>query len=280
MTVEFLVAYYGNPEYFRIAVRSVLEQTDDDWRLTIIEDRQDSNFDTRSWLADIGDGRVSYRANAVRRGVCGNFQALLEAATCSHVVFLGCDDVLLPDYVDTLHHLVEQFPSVAVFQPGVEVIDGFGTPYRPLGDRVKTLLRPRVHHTRVLGGEPLVTSLLHGNWVYFPSLCWRREALTCYGFRQDLPTTLDLALLIQLLQHGGELVLARRSVFQYRRHAQSASSAAAYDLTRFAEESRLLDELASSLQSQGWTRAARAAHLRLTSRAHHLLARVAGELAS
>ena len=46
--------------------------------------------------------------------------------------------------------------------------------YRGLADRVKRhVYAPRGPGETVLYGEPLATSLLRGNWLYFPSLAWR-----------------------------------------------------------------------------------------------------------
>jgi len=31
---------------------------------------------------------------------------------------------------------------------------------------------PRVHGAKLFGGEELAVSLLRGNWMYFPAICW------------------------------------------------------------------------------------------------------------
>jgi hypothetical protein len=116
-------------------------------------------------------------------------------------------------------------------------------------------------------------SLLHGNWAYFPAICWKTAAIREYGFRADLPTTLDLELLMQVLIPSGRLAFDPTPSFLYRRHAVSASSEAARSGERFAEEDRLFSEISTRARAVGWRRAARAADLHLTSRLHRLVAR-------
>ena len=114
---------------------------------------------------------------------------------------------------------------------------------------------------------PLV-SLMRGNWTYFPSLAWRREALDPIGFRQDLDVALDLVALASLVLDGATMLLLPDVVFEYRRHLGSVSSQGATSAGRFIEERRVMGELAARARECGWHRASRAARFRFTSRAH------------
>ncbi len=38
MSIEILLPYHGDPEMFRQAVRSVLDQTVGDWRMLVLDD--------------------------------------------------------------------------------------------------------------------------------------------------------------------------------------------------------------------------------------------------
>ncbi|MDH2416769.1 glycosyltransferase [Nocardioides sp. CER19] len=276
--VEICMPFHGDPGLFRRAVASVVSQSDGAWTLRVIEDGHQPGFDAAAWIASLGDTRISHAQNASQLGVCGNFQKCLDTSTAPYIVFFGCDDVMLPDYVRVLRGMISRFGGADVLSPGVSVIDGRGHLTRPVGDRIKRALAPRIGQPTELEGERLVTSLMHGNWTYFPALCWRRDAIAALGFRDDLPTTLDLELLVRVLMQGGSLALDPTVVFHYRRHGDSASSLTAASRERFDEEARLLDEIAGRCESAGWKRAARAARWRVTSRLHHLLIRARGPL--
>jgi glycosyltransferase involved in cell wall biosynthesis len=267
--VDFLVPYVGRPDYLRAAVRSVLAQRNPAWRLVVVEDGPQGH-DVAGWIADLGDDRVTHVLNPANLGVAGNFQRCLTLARAEWVVLLGCDDLLLPDYVDRLAATVRDHPGAAAVLPRVEVVDGEGRPVRGLTDRVKELLTPKVEVPTVWSGDRVLASLLHGNWSYFPSIAWRRERALDQGFRPDLPVTLDLALMADLLMSGAEIVTVPDLLFRYRRHQASASSVTARDVARFHEEARLFREVEQRCAALGWSRSERAARWHLTSKLHAL----------
>ncbi|KJS55956.1 glycosyltransferase family A protein [Streptomyces rubellomurinus] len=268
-TLEILLPYYGDVALMQEAVRSVLAQTDPDWRLTVVDDGKEPGVP--EWFAELGDSRVRYFRNEQNLGVTGNYRKCLGLAEYEHLVFMGTDDVMLPGYVATVRSILTQYPGVAMIQPGVQVIGSDGRPSTSLADESKRRIYAPKQRGRVLmGGEDLAVSLLKGNWLYFPSICWRTEAVKTTGFRDNLEIIQDLALVIDLLQAGEQMVVDDERVFQYRRHAVSISSSSAFSGTRFTEARRYFLDAADRLDAQGWPRAARASRLHLSARIHAL----------
>ncbi len=261
-----MVPYWGDPEYLRQTVRSVLDQTDPGWRLTVLDDANPDPW-AGAWLASLGDDRIVYRRNETNRGIAEVFRQCVELAEADLVAVPGSDDVLLPDYVRVVTAAHRLHPQADIIQPGVRVIDEEGRESRPLADAVKQrLVRPRGSGTRVLSGEPLATSLLHGDWLYWPSLVFRREAVQRTPFRPGLPIILDLALVLDMVLAGSQLVVEPTECFAYRRHRASASSVKLLDGSRFEGERGYFDLAARLMAERGWPRAARAARLHVTSR--------------
>lgn len=270
MALDILVPYWGDPDLMRETVESVLAQDRDDWRLTVVDDAYPDRqiFD---WLSGIDDDRVTVLRHPANVGITANYRECLARATQDHVVFLGSDDVLLPNYVGVVHDAFAAVPEAVMVQPGVRVVDETGTPSAGLADTVKQrLLRPRSTERIVLSGESLATSLLHGNWLYWPSIAFSRSAIQEIGFRVEMPIIQDFALELDLVARGGLLVVDPAVCFLYRRHVGSASSSTLVDGSRFADERTYYRMAADQMQALGWTRAARAARARLTSRAHAL----------
>lgn len=260
-----MMPFYGSFELLRAAVESVLAQTDPDWRLVIIDDRY-PDPEPMAWARTLADPRVTVLENAVNLGVSGNFARSVELAEADYTVIMGCDDVLLPGYVARMRELATRFPDAAYLQPGVEVIDADGAVSLPLADRVKGYYRPSGPAPLVLRGEPLATSLLRGNWTYFPSILWRTPVLKNHGFRADLDVVLDLALQMEIVASGGTLILDTVPSFRYRRHQASVSSWKASDGSRFLEEQSYFLETAAAMRALGWRRAAGAATRHVSSR--------------
>jgi glycosyltransferase involved in cell wall biosynthesis len=266
--VDVMIPAYGDGGLLREAVASVLAQDSPDWRLTVIDDRAGDDG-LGEYLAGLGDARVRYLRNPVNLGINRNFQRCLEEAEHDLVVVMGSDDRLLAGYVRTVAAAAAAHPHVAWLHPGVRVIDGAGRPSLPLADRVKgwVSIRPR-GGPRETGGEELATSLLRGNWMYFPSVAFRREVALRHGFREGYDVVLDLDLYLRMLLDGERVLLLPRVCFEYRRHAASLSSSEAVTGDRFDEELAYFGQARRDVAAAGWRRASRAAGLHLTSRLH------------
>lgn len=270
MTIDVLLPYWGDRGHMEQAVRSVLAQEDTDWRMTVVDDCYPDPW-LGPWLADLGDDRISYHRNEPNAGITENYRRCLALATQDIVVFMGCDDVMLPRYLTTVRAAFAAFPGADVVQPGVRVIDETGAERRTLADTVKQrLTMPRVRGRRVMSGEELAASLLRADWMYWPSLAFSRERLERTPFRDDFPLIQDLALVVDILTAGGSMVLDDTDCFRYRRHSASASSATLLDGRRFAGERRYFALAAAQVRALGWRRAERAARWHLTSRLHAL----------
>ena len=208
MTVDVLFPYYGDVAMMKQAVESVLGQTTSDWTLTVIDDGypDDSIPGYFSDLTD-QDPRVTYVRNDVNLGANGNYRKALTFVRHELAVVMGADDIMLSTFIETVVSAHKQFPSAQIIQPGVEVIDEHNHPSMGLIDRMKRLYAPRVHGPsgrRLLSGEPLAISLMRGNWLYFPSICWKSDTLVATSFREGLNVVQDLALALDLIKAGGQ----------------------------------------------------------------------------
>jgi glycosyltransferase involved in cell wall biosynthesis len=270
VTIDIMLPYYGDPALMRETVRSVQAQHDGDWRLTVVDDCYPDDS-VPGWFAGLDDPRITYRRNERNLGINRNFQQCVELAEHEYLVIIGSDDVMLPNYVDTVRSVIDAVPDVTIVQPGVEIVDAHGNPARSLVDDTKQrLYRPRFTGRTVLRGEPLAVSLLRGNWLYFPALCWRTKAIQSVGFREGMDVIQDLALVIDIVQRGGELAVDDTVCFRYRRHDASVSSLGAATATRFVEERNYFVDVAERMRAQGWHRAARVARNHVSSRLHAL----------
>ncbi len=271
MALDIFIPYWGDVPFMKQAVNSVLAQTNGDWHLTVVDDAYPGD-EIRRYVTGLDDPRITYIRKDTNEGITENFRTCVSLASQDVVVVMGCDDLLLPNYVDVVLRAHAAFPQAWIIQPGVQIIDESGKPTVPLVDIVKQrLVKPRGTGARIVAGESLAVSLLHGDWLYWPSLAFRTDRIRDYDFRDGFPVIQDLALIIDMVLGGAELLIEPEVCFEYRRHTSSASAAKLVDGTRFTGE-RDYFALAERLSTaKGWRKAARAARLRLTSRAHALL---------
>ena len=266
MTVDVLFPFYGDVAMMKEAVRSVLRQTDPDWRLIVVDDGY-PDASIPGWFDSLRDSRVTYMRNETNLGANGNYRKCLTFVENPLVQVMGADDVMLPNYVEWLVRAARRCPEASIFQPGVFVIDEHGAPSRTMVERVKGFyMPPRI--PQVLRGEALAVSILRGDWLYFPSLAWRAETILGIGFREGYDVVQDVALVCDVAMQGGGLLYDPTAAFLYRRHSGSDSSWRALEGTRFGEERRFFLQMADEMEQLGWDRAARVARLHISSRLH------------
>ncbi|MCC3296785.1 glycosyltransferase [Arthrobacter caoxuetaonis] len=270
MPLDIFIPYWGDPDYMMETVQSVLAQTSDDWLLTVVDDAYPDTT-IKEYFAGVNDPRIRYVRKPQNEGITANYRTCVEMATQEVMTILGCDDVLLPNYVETVIKGHRKFPGAAIIQPGVQVIDEDGRITRTMVDTVKqNVVQPRAREYRILSGEALAANLLHGDWLYWPSLAFRVDKIREVEFREGFPIIQDLALVMDMIFKGDQLLLIDTLCFSYRRHTASASSSKLVDGSRFAGERDYFSVAAQQAKELGWFKAERAANARITSRAHAL----------
>jgi glycosyltransferase involved in cell wall biosynthesis len=267
MIFTILIPYWGDVNYMRLAIDSVLKQTNENWRLFILDDCYPGSV-IEDYVRELSDRRISYLRNSENLGVNANYRKALEFVETPYFIMFGADDVLRDNYVETILNQIEAHPEVSIFQPGVDVIDEHGNAPKSLVDLVKKLIRPKAG---VHSGSKLAARLMVGNFTYFPSLTWKTDDVRTIGFRHNFHVTQDLALICDLLLRECKMLVSSDPVFLYRRHASSVSSLKLLTGDRFSEEIELSNILAKSFRTNGWFLAFFAAMARPTVRLHMFL---------
>lgn len=262
--VDVLLPYWGDFSLLKKAVDSVLAQTEQDWRLFIIDDCYPSD-EARKYYSNFPDKRVTFYRHKENFGLVKNYNFAINQATASYCVIMGSDDIMLPTYLETA---LSKINSADCYHPGVEVIDEKDKVYQPTVDRIKKFIRPK--RSGIHTGESVATSLCHGNWTYFPAILWKTSTLKKYKFDQNRPNTQDLVTQFDILCDGGAFFIDNVITFQYRRSSFSFSSKAKKG-TRFHEEDQMYYEFAERFRKLHWKKAARVAKLHLTTRVHQIL---------
>ena len=243
VALDILVPYWGDPDLMRETVESVFAQDRDDWRLLVVDDAY-PDPQISEWLTAT---RRPTRHRGAARDQPRHHRELPRVPGARDAGARGLPRLrrrAAADYVGVVLDAFAAVPEAVMVQPGVRVVDETGTPSAGLADTVKQrLLRPRGDGRTVLSGEPLATSLLHGNWLYWPSIAFRRNAVEEIGFRVELPIIQDFALELDLVAHGGTLVVdpdgvlplppARRAAPRRRRWSTGRGSPTSGPTTRW-----------------------------------------------
>ena len=267
MALDIALPFYGDVAFMKQTVQSILNQSDPNWRLVVVDDGYPDDT-IPSWFESLKDERIEYQRNVKNLGANGNFQKCLGLLSAEYCLVMGADDLLEPNFVERINELISSNPGISMIHPGVKVIDENNEMISTRSDQVKKSIRESQSSSTVLCGEPLAKSLMKGNWMYFPSIVWKTKTIQEIGFRPGFHVCQDLGLAMDLIMQGGEMALIEDEIFRYRRHQESDSSVKAINGERFKDEKHFFKVMAHDLKEIGWSSAAKAARLHSTSRLH------------
>lgn len=261
-----MLPYWGEFSLLKETIDSVIAQTNINWRLMVIDDHYPS-LEAQEYCKNITDKRIIYLRHKKNIGITNNFNFSLEKVTNEYCMILGCDDVLMPNYVETA---LSNIGNNDFYQPSVKIINGNSKIYFPLTDIIKGLLRPK--KSGVYYGEKLATSLCRGNWLYFPSITWKTSTIKKYHFDAKYKILEDVVLELDLVKDGGKLFVDTNTTFKYRRFESSLSSKEkTKGGIRFQEENEVYNNFATTFKKLGWLKASRASRLHITSQINQML---------
>lgn len=144
MPFLLLMPSYNQARYIRSAVRSVLEQSDPDWELWIVDNSTD---DTPEVMRQFHDPRIRFHHIPERMdpGTCLNW--MLERVVGEQFSYVHTDNNLAPNYVGKMREALSEHPM------GLAYCDGWVIDER--GRRVSTLRRGPFDLPRLVSPDPL-----------------------------------------------------------------------------------------------------------------------------
>ena len=257
-SVTYAIPFYTGVSYLARALRSIVAQTDDRWEAVVCDDGSEPGVE--QIVRSFGNGRVRYEKNARNLGIAGNFNRCIDVATTELSVVLHQDDELTPNYTGTMLAAAERHPNAAAFFCRTQIIDENGDPRFSLTDAVKeVLIHPAPGKEIVLAGEPGVRTLLKGNFIMAPTLCFRKRVLGARRFPTGFKFLMDLELTTRLFLEGEHLVGVPDRCYRYRRHEENATSKYTRTQLRFREESEYYDRMKAICAERGWDECVRLA---------------------
>jgi glycosyltransferase involved in cell wall biosynthesis len=266
--ITYAIPYYRGLTYLENAIQSVINQENTNWKLIVIDDR--GGEDAESLVQSFSDDRLTYVRNESTLGMSANWNKALSLVTTELVTLLHADDELLPNYTDLVTSLMEVHPKATAVHCRTVIIDEHGNKTLSLPDMVKKIVRPRGKKNVVTYGELGLWSLAKGQWIFCPTMCYRKSLIPSGNFSNDWKMVLDLELMSRILLNGGSIVGSPVEAYRYRRHSDNQTVELTNSDKRFEEEIKLLDIISKQCSNHGWDRAAKSAHRKSVVRFHML----------
>jgi glycosyltransferase involved in cell wall biosynthesis len=273
--LSITIPFYRRRDYLEIAVASALRQSA--VHELIVVDDGGCEQGVQAWLEGLGDRRVAYHRNPENLGMVPTWNQCFDHSSGELVTLLHADDELMPGYAPLMLELAAAHPGAAAFCCDARIIDANGEPTFSLADAVKPLFRRGGPDPLLLEGEEGLRSLMAGNFIMCPTLCYRRARLGTRRFDSQWHQVQDLELTSRIVLDGDAILCSRRVEYAYRRHAEGATARQSESRLRFDEEFALFESVASRAERRGWQAAARVSRSKRIVKLH-LLYRALREL--
>ena len=104
---SILLPTHNRLEYLKLAVETVLRQTEQDWEIVISDNV--SGEDIEGYCKGLGDPRILYSRTEAFLPVTENWNRAIDRAAGDYVLMLGDDDGLMPGYLERVGRLIGEF---------------------------------------------------------------------------------------------------------------------------------------------------------------------------
>jgi Glycosyl transferase family 2 len=259
------VPYYSRFPLLLAALRSIRDQAFDGCAVLLMDDSPAGLSELElSRVQELMAQRFPLRVVRSRgaEGMASAWAQCIRLAATDLVTLVHSDDELEPGYAGEMTAFADAHPDASAVFCGARIIGAHGRPVFSFADTYKRWIAPRpgVQGALELCGEDGVEALLRGNFIFCPTLCYRKSRLPQRLFDPTYKMVLDMEFVIRMLMVGHSVVgLPDRLLYAYRRHDDNATAQLTRDHGRFVEECDFYSKLGGECRRHGYLRASRVA---------------------
>ncbi len=205
-SISVVMPAYNAERFIDEAIRSILDQTFEDFEFIIINDG--SKDKTEEIILSHPDPRIIYLKNDGNKGLSYSFNKGVSAAQGKYIARMDADDISLPDRFAKQYSYLESHPKIGILGSSMIEIDENG--------KKKHLLKRDSTHVEIKWSSLFSTPLYH------PTIMARAEVLKSHHYNEGLSNSEDYELWSRLL-FNTQVIFAniKRPLFLYRSYPTS-----------------------------------------------------------
>jgi glycosyltransferase involved in cell wall biosynthesis len=115
-----VIPLYNKENFIQKTLKSVLNQSFSDFEVLIIEDCSTDN--SKSKALEVKSGKIKLLQHPENKGLSASRNTGIQYAKSVYIAFLDADDVWKPNYLETIHTLIEKFPEANLYATNYEEI--------------------------------------------------------------------------------------------------------------------------------------------------------------
>jgi len=179
--VTVLLPTYNRPDYLKSAVRSVVQQSMNEWELIIVND---GGEDVDPIIDRFCDDRIRYFNRGKNRGKASCLNFGLKQACCKYVAYIDDDDIWYSNHLEVLSRALDENPDVGGVYSDLYAVNFVRD--ETTGKRYP--LHKRIQAARDFNRDALFVK----NYVLHVSLMHRKEmALLAGGYDETVSVYID-----------------------------------------------------------------------------------------
>lgn len=167
-------------EYVKECVKSILAQTLVNYNLIVLDNN--STDGTLEWIRGLNNEKIIVYTSSSDLTIEENWARIKDIEKNEFITIIGHDDILLPNYLNTIVKLIEQFPNASLYQTHFDFIDRNSKKIKsckkmPQKENVNQFLISFLNHTIDINGTGFMMRSLDYNSLggiptYYPNLLY------------------------------------------------------------------------------------------------------------
>ena len=216
--ITVITAVYNGAAYIESTIRSILNQTVNDFEYIIIDDA--STDDSVQKILSFNDSRIKLIQNLSNKKLVETRNIGLAAASGRYVALIDHDDIALKYRFEEQLKYLEADPELVLVGCLAEDIDEYG-------------LKIESRIVRTDSPSQLKARLLFRNSIVNSTLLFRRNIECEMRYHVNFPLSEDYDF-IERISHFGKICVVPKVLVQYRIHSNNYSNLANSDVIKFA----------------------------------------------
>ncbi|HXC04905.1 MAG TPA: glycosyltransferase [Bacteroidia bacterium] len=206
--ISVLMPVYNRENFLREAIDSILNQTETDFELLILDDG--STDQSASIARSYTDSRIRFISNDRNRGIVYTMNKGIHEARGHFIARMDSDDIALPERFEKEVHILLTMPEVGFVAGLITQMDEQGKELGPWADD-----RANLTHAQIRWRTQAE------NCIANPTVMFRREVLQKYRYNKHQVESEDWDLWLRMFSNGEQIYKINEVLLLYRIHRNS-----------------------------------------------------------
>jgi glycosyltransferase involved in cell wall biosynthesis len=212
--IAICLTTYNRPNYLKIAIDSILNQTLKDFRLIILDNGSDKR--TLQLIETYNDYRITYVRN--NKNDREFINKAFDFTSQKYMMLTHDDDIMSKNFLENQIEILENDLSIGVLASSVRLIDKEG---KDLNRK-----RPRILRNKSWSEKEFIREyFFRGDIVPCPTCIFRSEIIKSKKLKYNFSVgpAVDLFLLFEINLLGIKIFLSKKALYKYRIHTKQDS---------------------------------------------------------